>query len=316
VPTNKQRREAARRHLERQLQRRIESDVKRKRRNLILTIVSSVVLVLVVVGAMILFIGDGDKSPAASGSSDTPSATPSTTGPPAPKTAGPCGYTQDAQPATKDVGFPPDPSPTPTTNRVVTFDTNKGKITMNLDASLAPCNVQSIAYLATKGYYDGVGCHRLTTTGIYVLQCGDPAGNGTGGPGYETKDENLSKADYSKPGVVAMANAGPNTGGSQFFIIYQDSSAGLTKAYTQIGTITAGMDIVQQVVAGGSDGASGAGDGKPNVALTFTKVTVVPVVEGSGTMVTPVPTAPVASTPAASTPAASTPAASSTAPSS
>jgi peptidyl-prolyl cis-trans isomerase B (cyclophilin B) len=315
VPTNKQRREAARRHLERQLQRRVETDVKRKKRNLIVTIIASVVVVVVIVVVMVAIIHDDKKSKTAAAAgptttatvSDTPTdsapaSTSSSAAAPVPQTAGPCGYSQTATTVTKSVGYPPDPSPTPTTNRVMSITTNKGALTMDLDASLAPCTVQSIAYLVGQGLYDNTSCFRLVTSGIFVLQCGDPSNNGTGGPGYQVKDENLDKVDYSAVGTVAMANSGPGTDGSQFFIIYKDSSTSLGKDYTEIGKISAGMDIVQQVVAGGSDDANGTGDGKPKVTLTFTKVTVAPPVTGSGTMVTP---AAAATSPAAASPSGS-----------
>jgi len=301
VPTNKQRREAARRHLERQLQRRVETDVKRKRRNLIITIVASVLVVVVIVLVMVAFIGDDKKkTPAAAASSsapasptDTTSAAPSSSSPPQPATSGPCGYSQTTTAATKDVGFPPDPNPTPTTNRTMTITSNQGPVTITLDATLAPCTVQSIAYLAGKSYYDNTDCFRLVTQGIYVLQCGDAANNGSGGPGYEIKDENLDKVDYSVVGTVAMANAGPGTNGSQFFIIYKDSSTGLGKDYTEIGHVTTGMDVIQKVVAGGETDTSSSspGDGAPKIKFTFTKVVVTPPVTGSGTVVTPAPSA-------------------------
>ncbi len=170
-------------------------------------------------------------------------------------------------------------------------------MTFTLDGAAAPCNVQSIAYLATKGYYDNTPCHRLVTSGIYVLQCGDPTGTGSGGPGYTAKDENLTNADYSQVGTIAMANSGADTNGSQFFIICKDSSTGLQKTYTVIGKVTAGMDIVQKVAAAGEDDSNGTGDGKPKLAITFTKVTAAPPVAGSGTFVTPTPTAPASSRP-------------------
>jgi peptidyl-prolyl cis-trans isomerase B (cyclophilin B) len=315
VPTNKQRREAARRHLERQLQRRVETDVKRKRRNLIITIVASVLVVVVIVLAMVALIGDDKKkTPAAAASTtapasatDTASAAPSSSSPPQPATTGPCGYTQTTTPATKDVGFPPDPTPTPTTNRTMTISTNQGSVAITLDATLAPCTVQSIAYLAGKSYYDNTDCFRLVTSGIYVLQCGDAANDGSGGPGYEIKDENLDKVDYSVVGTVAMANAGPGTNGSQFFIIYKDSSTGLGKDYTEIGHVTTGMDIVQKVAAGGETDTSSSspGDGAPKIKFTFTKVVVTPPVTGSGTVVTPSPTAAASATTSA-TPTAAT----------
>ena len=204
-------------------------------------------------------------------------------------------YTQTASAATKDVGIPPDPSPAPTTTRVLSITTNKGPLTFTLDAAAAPCAVQSVAYLAGKGYYDNTSCFRLVTTGIFVLQCGDPKNDGSGGPGYQFKDESLSTADYSAVGTIAMANGGPNTNGSQFFIIYKDSRSGLGKNYTVIGKVTAGMDVVQQVVAGGETDVSSAGDGTPKVQLTFTKLSVAPPVTGSGTLVAPASSAAVAS---------------------
>jgi peptidyl-prolyl cis-trans isomerase B (cyclophilin B) len=316
VPTNKQRREAARRHLERQLQRRVETDAKHKRRNLIITIVSSILVVVVIVVVSVALVNDDKKSKSSAASTpsatdsatDTSSAAASSSSAPQPQTSGPCGYTQTTAPATKDVGFPPDPSPTPTTDRTMSLTTSEGAITMSLDATLAPCTVQSIAYLAGKGFYDNTHCFRLVTSGIYVLQCGDPANDGSGGPGYEVKDENLAKVDYSVVGTVAMANAGAGTDGSQFFIIYKDSSTGLGKDYTEIGHITTGMDVIQKVAAGGETDASSTapGDGTPKITLTFTTVTVAPPVVGSSTMVTPSPSAAASvSAPASSTPAAS-----------
>jgi peptidyl-prolyl cis-trans isomerase B (cyclophilin B) len=319
VPTNKQRREAARRHLERQLQRRQETDVKRKQRNLIITIISSVLVVLVVVGVLIAIIDDHKKSKASAAASPSVAATdtgsasdsaaPSTSAAPMPQTAGPCGYTQTAT-ATKNVGFPPDPKPTPTVNRTVVFTTNKGPITLAMDGAMAPCTVQSIAYLVGKGLYNNTSCFRLVTQGIYVLQCGDPANNGTGGPGYQVKDENLDKVDYSVVGTVAMANSGPGTDGSQFFIIYKDSSANLGKSYTEIGHITTGLNIVLAEAAAGetdADPSNAPGDGTPKSMLTIMKATVVPPVVGSGTMVTPAGAAVPSGSGAVSAPAVSAP---------
>jgi len=300
VPTNKQRREAARRHLERQLQRREQEAARRKQRNLIATVVGAVVIIAVIVLVVVLATGGSTKKkPTANASSPAPSA--STSAPAEPKTSGPCGYTKGAAAASKDVGVPPDPSPTPSTTEAIDITSNLGAVTLTLDAAAAPCNVQSIAYLATKGYYDGSSCHRLVTNGIFVLQCGDPTGTGSGGPGYTTKDENLSAADYSGVGTIAMANSGADTNGSQFFIIYKDSSQGLQKNYTVIGKVTAGMDIVQKVATAGDDGSNGTGDGKPKLAITFTKVTATPAIQGSGTFVTPTPIASDSTAPGTST---------------
>ncbi len=308
MPTNKQRREAARRHLERQLQRRQEDTQKRKQRNLIVTIVGVVVVLVALVLVVIVATGNsGKKKPAASAStsptapaSDSTDASSTAPAGPTVETNGPCGYTKSGT-ATKDVGIPPDPNPTPTTNRTLSINSTQGAITISLDASIAPCTVQSIAFLATQKYYDGTKCHRVTDeTGLYVLQCGDPAGDGSGGPGYESKDENLTKADYSVVGTVAMANGGPGTDGSQFFIIWKDSSS-LPKSYTEIGHVTAGMDVVQKVAAAGSDNANGTGDGAPKLPITFTTVTATPPVTGTGTVITttPTPTASGSTTPSA-----------------
>jgi peptidyl-prolyl cis-trans isomerase B (cyclophilin B) len=142
------------------------------------------------------------------------------------------------------------------TARVVT---NCGTIMVSLDGKHAPHTVNSFAFLAKQGYFTDTPCHRLTTSGIYVLQCGDPTGTGTGGPGYTIPDENLAHATYPA-GTVAMANTGqPHTGGSQFFFVYANTN--LPPQYTPFGRITAGLDVLKKVAAAGS---TPPGDGKPN----------------------------------------------------
>ncbi len=103
-----------------------------------------------------------------------------------------------------------------------TIHTNRGNIVINLLNSKATCTVNSFVYLASKSFFSNTHCHRLTTSGIFVLQCGDPTGTGEGGPGYKFNDENLTGAKYTA-GTVAMANSGPNTNGSQFFLVYKNS---------------------------------------------------------------------------------------------
>ena len=151
------------------------------------------------------------------------------------------------------------------------FTTNQGVIKVTLDAKNAPCNVQSISYLISKKFYDNTACPRSVNSGIFVVQCGDPSGTTAGGPTYSTKDENLAKASYT-PGTLAMANSGANTNGSQFFFITKDSNGSLGKNYTVIGHVTAGLDILQKVAAGGDDGSNQAGGGKPNIPLYFKTV--------------------------------------------
>jgi len=156
----------------------------------------------------------------------------------------------------------------------ITFTTNQGEIVIETLPSLAPQTVNALSALAQKNYFDNTICHRLTTEGIFVLQCGDPTGTGTGGPGFDIPDENLPEPiENNYPaGTVAMANAGPGTSGSQFFLVYQDTTLG--PDYTIWGTITSGLEIVQTiasagVIDGGPDGAPATG-----VTIESTKVTI------------------------------------------
>ncbi len=272
MPTNKQERERARRNLQQQLERRREAEARRRKATIGVTVVATIVVIGVVVG-LVIGLGGSDKKPSASGASPSPAT--STSAAAAGATTGPCGYTPAAAGNTNltDVGLPPDPSPTPTINRTLTFTSNLGKIVVTMDGAAAPCNVQSIAFLAQKGFYNKTGCPRAVDSGIFVVQCGDPSGTTAGGPTYTTKDENLTAAKYTA-GAVAMANSGANTNGSQFFFITADSQLG--QSYTVIGHVTTGLDILDKVVKAGNDGSNQAGGGKPKQALDFTTVTVTP----------------------------------------
>ncbi len=155
---------------------------------------------------------------------------------------------------------------------VITLKTNQGEITIDTLPALAPQTVNAIAALAQNKYFDGTICHRLTTEGIFVLQCGDPTGTGTGGPGFNIPDENLPQpiANNYPAGTVAMANAGPGTSGSQFFLVYQDTSLG--PDYTIWGSITSGLDILKTIASAGVVG--GGADGAPASAVTIESVNV------------------------------------------
>ncbi|MCX4524854.1 MULTISPECIES: peptidylprolyl isomerase [unclassified Streptomyces] len=158
--------------------------------------------------------------------------------------------------------------------------TNSGDIKIAMDAAKTPETVNSFKSLADKNFFDNTKCHRLTTGGIFVLQCGDPQGTGSGGPGYTIKDENLDalgKPDESgkvvyKAGTVAMANTGqPNSGGSQFFLVYKDTQ--LPPGYTPFGTMdAAGLKAVEEIAKAGT--ADGAPDGAPKNTVTIEKATV------------------------------------------
>jgi peptidyl-prolyl cis-trans isomerase B (cyclophilin B) len=152
----------------------------------------------------------------------------------------------------------------------LTLTTTAGEIEVALDEDEAPCTVRSMAYLAREGFFDDTTCHRLTTNEqLKVLQCGDPNGDGTGGPGYSIPDElptalptDASGAITYERGVVAMANAGPETGGSQFFLVYGDST--LLPDYTIFGTIDdAGLAVLDEVAAAGLTPVMSAQDGTP-----------------------------------------------------
>ena len=181
--------------------------------------------------------------------------------------AGTCTYSPDGMQAAKQVD-PPQAEPTETGKVDATLKTNVGDLKVVLDAGKTPCTVNSFLSLAEQGYFDDTQCHRLTTQGIYVLQCGDPTATGSGGPGYQFDDELTGKETYGA-GTLAMANAGPGTNGSQFFIVYQDSM--LDPNYTVFGTVdAAGIKTVQGVAAKGT--TNGQPDGAPKQAVTITGV--------------------------------------------
>lgn len=180
-----------------------------------------------------------------------------------------CVYNQSGD-AAKKVSLPPTAGVpnTGSLNYVLTLDDDPVGLTLFSDK--APCTVNSFTSLAGQGYFDNLSCHRLTTAGIFVLQCGDPTGTGSGGPGYQFDDE-LSGSETYPAGTLAMANAGPGTNGSQFFIVYGDSALGAD--YTVFGKVdTKGLKVVQEIAAGGTDNANGQGDGRPLLPAVISSV--------------------------------------------
>ena len=218
----------------------------------------------------------------------------STTTPKAKK--GQCDYQTDPTGAAKKVDEPPlDPPKDEPTE--VTIATNRGDIKVSLDADQAPCTVNAFVSLAKQGYYDHTHCHRLTTDKLFVLQCGNPVATGkpgdpdagTGGPGYYVKDELVDNDPRLQPcysqidprsgrpyctyttGTLALANAGPDTGGSQFFLVYKDSP--LPNAYTPFGRMSAaGVKIVQAIAQGGAYPADTHGNTPPKLETEITSV--------------------------------------------
>jgi peptidyl-prolyl cis-trans isomerase B (cyclophilin B) len=179
-----------------------------------------------------------------------------------------CGYTSDGSEPAKEVALPPE-NANVSGDVPVVVSSNAGDIPATLDADTTPCTVNSFVSLADQGYFDGTTCHRLTTQGIYVLQCGDPTALGSGGPGYSFEDELSGKETYDA-GTLAMANAGPDTNGSQFFIVYEDSQ--LPPSYTVFGHIDdTGLKLVREIAEKGTD--SGAPDGAPKEPVEIDSVT-------------------------------------------
>jgi cyclophilin family peptidyl-prolyl cis-trans isomerase len=151
-----------------------------------------------------------------------------------------------------------------------TLDTTKGKVKIKLFDDDAPVTVNNFVFLSRDHFYDGVKFHRIIKD--FMIQTGDPLGNGRGGPGYKFNDELPPKRPYA-PGIVAMANAGPNTNGSQFFICTGDQSKTLDPNYTQFGEVVEGMDVVQKI-ASTPVAAQGGEKSKPTEDVKINSVTI------------------------------------------
>jgi peptidyl-prolyl cis-trans isomerase B (cyclophilin B) len=261
VSPNKREREYARRRHEQWMERQRTAKM-RRRRTRIATIAA--VGVLGIVGVIALVSQTANKSAAVSSSSSstTPSAAASAT-------------PTSTSPST--AATPPSPTLAEARAWTVDLTTSAGNLGITLDGALAPQAVASFVYLAKLGYFDNTSCHRLTVTGIYVLQCGDPTGSGSGGPSYRFGPIENAPADNVYPaGTVAMARVGndANSQGSQFFIVYKDSPipADTAGGYTVFGHVTTGLDVVTIVAASGVSG--GKTDGPPSIPVTIQGVAV------------------------------------------
>ncbi|QFQ95981.1 peptidylprolyl isomerase [Streptomyces phaeolivaceus] len=274
VSQDQRRRQLAREKFLRQQQRRTSARRKAHVRNAVIASVLGVILV----GSVALYTTDvlkGDDKKDNVSAEASPSASPS-------KAPDPC--EKAAAGKVKELTFKKEPAITIDKTAKYTMDlqTTCGSIPITMDAAKAPHTVNSFDFLVNKGYLDHTKCHRLTTQGIYVLQCGDPQGTGMGGPGYTIPDENLKdsrlKGDVYPAGTVAMANQfnaqtgeGKNSGGSQFFLVFQDSP--LPANYTPFGTISeAGMKVLTKIAKAGEN--TGMGDGTPNATVVINKATV------------------------------------------
>jgi peptidyl-prolyl cis-trans isomerase B (cyclophilin B) len=281
----------ARAKAERQVARRAAAA--RRRRQWQAGIGGAVVLVLAVVGA--IWAAGGFK--------------------PTPKKPDDCAWTAldtSVNTDAKDVGMPPTRDIPQSGSKYLQITTSQGVISAVLDLAKAPCTVASMSYLASKNFFDNTKCGRLVTTGTFLLQCGDPSATGKGGPAYRFKTEWVPPAatpssepaaspsaspappanTYSR-GMLAMYNEqSPDSNGSQFFIVYKDSP--LPASYTVFGTVVGGLDVVDKIAAGGSDGAfdqpdasgaPGIGGGHPKIETviqTFTITDTAPTAAPSG----------------------------------
>jgi peptidyl-prolyl cis-trans isomerase B (cyclophilin B) len=197
---------------------------------------------------------------------------PPTPGPAEGPAEGPaCEYRTDAAGVGEQRLVPPPPQRAAHRGKVrATIATNLGPISVQLDADRAPCTVHSFVHLIREDYYTETACHRITTEGLWVLQCGDPTGTGTGTPGYRYNEENLpiGLAPAYRRGTLAMANAGPGTNGGQFFVVYRDSD--IAPDYTVFGEVVSGLEVVERVAAAGT--ASGEPDGRPELDIEITEI--------------------------------------------
>jgi peptidyl-prolyl cis-trans isomerase B (cyclophilin B) len=275
VPGNKRERELARAKYERQQARRREQAAKRRQRYQVVSAV--VVAVVVVVGFVWLATSLGRSTPAAalattpttSATFPSPSATATATAVvPTNGTPAFCAY-RSAGTAARAVSLPSASGPTKPATRTLKLTLNGKVVTIELLASKAPCTVNSFVHLAAAKFFNSTPCHRLTTGSLAVLQCGDPTGTGSSGPGYQFNDENLLGATYTA-GTVAMANAGPNTNGSQFFLVYADSTLG--PQYTPFGKVVGGLNVLTTIARAGVKG--GGSDGAPANPVTINSAVV------------------------------------------
>jgi peptidyl-prolyl cis-trans isomerase B (cyclophilin B) len=277
VTSNRDRQRAgARARLERDMAERAERKRRQRRTQATVAITAGSLVVLVGVAFAVWKLTDDKGKPSASASASAsaapaeckwnplvdPSASPSPQ--PLPTTI-------------KNVGTPPAGEPRSGT-QVMTMTTSQGVIKIEVETGKAPCAAASFTYLAGKKFFDNSKCHRMVTTGIFVLQCGDPSATGTGGPAYRFNEENLptNRRPAYPEGTVALAKTqDPGTSGSQFFICYKDTE--LDAAYTILGHVTEGLDIVKKVAAAGvipDPQAQSAGDGAPKLEVKVLSLTL------------------------------------------
>jgi peptidyl-prolyl cis-trans isomerase B (cyclophilin B) len=288
VTANRDRqRAAARARLEQEMTKRAEAASRRRRSQAIIGGAVGIVLVITAVVFVVVAASGGKKKKPTASAKSSASASASATASPTSCTwnspAQPSGSPEPLPSTAKDVGTPPATGEPRKGGQTMTITTNLGVISVAIDDAKTPCTAASFTYLASKKFFDNTPCHRMTTKQLYVLQCGDPSGTGSGGPTYHYDDENLpvGKRPAYPEGVIAMANSGPGTNSSQFFIVYKDTDV-LQPDYTVLGRVTQGLDIVKKVAEAGVTPAdpSNPDDGKPKTAVTIVSLTMSPTSAG------------------------------------
>ncbi|MCC5034013.1 peptidylprolyl isomerase [Streptomyces sp. WAC 00631] len=273
--SDQRRRELARKKFERQQERRAQRR-RARRRNAVIAAAVAAVLVAGAAAAATAGLGGGDKKKDDAAASPEASATS--------KAPDPCDEPAGGEPGTEQWKKEPAMTIDTSASYVMELETTCGDIGITMDAEKAPRTVNSFNFLAGEGFFDHTKCHRLTESGIYVLQCGDPKGTGQGGPGYTIPDENLKdpklKGNVYPAGTVAMANKynaaekkGRDSGGSQFFLVYQDSQ--LPPDYTPFGTVDEeGMKVLKKIADAGAAAPDATQNTAPNATVVINKATV------------------------------------------
>ena len=281
MSTSKQRRQAAQRHLQRQLERRAVL-VRRRRRNLGILVTALAVVVVAGAAALItgVFSGKNTSSAATSSSRSAPSTAAAAAHTTSANGTVSCDFVVDksGNKNLKDVGTPPDPKNTPAKGTTtLKMSVGQGDLLLTLDRAKAPCAASSFAYLASKKFFDGSICHREVNQPTFgVLQCGDPTGTGSGGPSYTYGEEVTPTTKYPR-GTIAMANSGqPGSTASQFFLCFTDTQ--LSPDYTAVGTVdAAGLAVLDKIAKAGNNGSfePSPGGGAPKVPVKISSISVV-----------------------------------------
>ena len=268
--TNKRARELARAKEERRRAREEAERIRRRKRRRIIAICAVIAVVAAAgIGWVVTRPDETPSSEASNPAANTPAAQAISHDT---QLVESCTDPGEIQAAPQTFASPGDSGLGSATAATFTFTTNCGDVVISANRTAAPQTVDAMAFLAGQGYFDQTLCHRVTTEGLFVLQCGDPTASGSGDPGFQLPDENLPAQESNNypAGTIAMANSGPGTSGSQFFIVYQDTT--LPANYSIWGTVTSGLDAVSAVAAAGT--TDGSTDGAPAQAVMIQDVAV------------------------------------------